>query len=294
MEEITKKGYAKINLALDVSTLRDDGYHEVSMVMHLVDLYDVVKIKKTHTKKIELNVDVSNLPKNENNIAVKMAKVFFDYMKECKKDVFTGLHIDIKKNIPIGAGLAGGSADGAAVLLALNTLYKANLSKEILCNLGAKVGSDVPFCITGKVAHCTGRGEIIKELNHLEEFYTIIVKPKISVSTKEAYQKIDSKKEVYHPNVDEVVRLINEKESLEKIAKHMGNTFEPFIIEQNEIVLKIKEKLEDFGAIKAMMSGSGPSVYGIFYDEDVAKEVFLKIKEIFADCNVFVARGINR
>lgn len=271
------KAYAKINLFLDVIGKRMDGYHDLKMIMQSIDLWDEVDVEKTD-EGIELICDNDNLPTDKRNIAYKAAELFINTY-----NINSGVKIKIKKNIPIEAGLAGGSTDGAAVIKILNAMFNKSLSKEEMISLGRKIGADVPFCIVGGTAQCEGIGEIIKPLKPLVDCILVLIKPNFGVSTKEVFNKIDNKSYV-HPGIDEILKGIDEG-NLNRIGVNLNNVLEQVTIEQNAIIADIKEMIKEKGSVGTLMSGSGPTVYGIFDDlhkaENCYKEARKRYNQVF-------------
>ena len=294
MEKIQIKANAKINLGLDVCYPREDGYHEVKMVMHSLDLSDRLVIEKRNDDDIIIKTHDLELPVDAENLGVKAAKAFVSYAKEKPQfsNVKFGINIFIEKVIPKEAGLAGGSTDAAAVINGMDNLFETHLSSQEKMYIGALVGSDVPYCILGGTAIASGRGEIIVAIKDFPEAVFILVKPKAGVSTGKAYKEIDSDTSRKHPDIDSLVKSINEGQDIENIAKFMENSFEDVIIKENPIVKDIKEDLEACGAVKALMSGSGPTVYGIFRDEASAKIGMETMTLKYKDLEIFMARSV--
>ncbi|MFW6036099.1 MAG: 4-(cytidine 5'-diphospho)-2-C-methyl-D-erythritol kinase [Halothermotrichaceae bacterium] len=269
MEKIIVPAPAKINLALDIIGKRDDGFHEVEMIMQSISLHDIIEIERTN-KGIHIEVYNSDLPTDENNIAYRAAELM---LKE--KDVSTGVSIKIKKDIPVAAGLAGGSTDAAAVLTGLNILYGLHFSREELYAIGAKIGSDVPFCIDGGTALAYGRGEKIKQLPDIEERYIVLVNPGIEISTPWAYNRFASTKIDKKINIKKLSRIIIDKK---KIDWNEGwqNVMESLVFPVYKEIEEIKGYLKEIGANHSLMSGSGSSVFGIFEDRKKAEKAIRK------------------
>lgn len=284
MNSITVRAHAKINLSLDVINKREDGYHNLKMVMQTIDLHDIVYIEKTK-KDIIVDCDNVEIPKGEKNIAWKAAKSFFD---------FTGINdsakIKITKNIPHAAGLAGGSADAAAVLKGLNRLYDKKLSKEELALIGVKIGADVPFCIHGGTMLAEGIGERLTRLNSLTKNSVVLVKPNISVSTAWVFNRLRIDQITKRPNTEELIYSINNND-IEKIAVNMSNVLESVTAREYEEIEKIKELLMENNAVNSIMSGSGPTVFGVFKDDEKANNAYQNIKNHFSE--VFLCKMIS-
>ena len=261
------KANAKINLALDVLGKRDDGYHEVSMIMQEVSLCDIVDIEITDVPSINLKVKNSPLPCNENNIAYRAASAFYQ-----KAGIEPSCTIQLEKHIPVCAGLGGGSSDAAAVLKGLNNLYGNLFTDDELCNLALSLGADVPFFIKGKTAHASGIGERLVHIPSDFNLWAVLIKPDIDISTAEAYRQIDS---ASFPNLD-MSRLIRgaKEGDISVFANSSGNSFEYVCTNKYPEINNIKNHLKGCGALFAMMSGSGPTVFGVFDSEDTAQKAF--------------------
>ncbi|MBQ6570309.1 MAG: 4-(cytidine 5'-diphospho)-2-C-methyl-D-erythritol kinase [Clostridia bacterium] len=273
---------AKINLSLDITGRREDGYHLIDTVMQSVTLCDTVTVMTDKSQKINVICNHPYAQGGKNNIAYKAAEAFFEYALIYNP----GITIKIDKTIPVSAGLAGGSADGAAVICALNELCGAGLSEKHLCEIGIKVGADLPFCITGGTRRACGIGEEITTLPSLPDCFIVIAKPQIGVSTKTAYEKIDSAENLYHPDVERVINELGNS-SVKNIARAMGNTFEVALA--LEPVLQIKKLMIAGGALGSIMSGSGSAVFGIFNEQYYAQNC-CKILNNLPKTQAFVCR----
>ncbi len=265
MKKAVTRAYAKINLSLDVMGTLENGYHEVKMVMQTVSLYDLVTVTKIDDG-IEVSTNLPFLPTDKNNLAYKAAVEFFNYTK-----IKPCVHINISKRIPVGAGLAGGSSNASAVLKALNKLFDTKLSLKKLCELGVKIGADVPYCILGGTRLAEGIGEKLSPLPKIPSCHILLVKPSFSISTKDVYNKIDSIKDYRHPETDRLIEGICEK-NIDKIASSMGNVLEEVSLSDYPVLSTLKEELRELGAIGSQMSGSGPTVFGIFKNAEDAKK----------------------
>ena len=271
-DTISKKAYAKINLFLKVSGARTDGYHDIETVMQQISLYDNVMVTSLPTqegdRRITIECSEKSLPTDRTNIAYRCAAAFFDHFDI--KEYNIKIYID--KKIPIAAGLAGGSTDGAAVLELLNTITKTNASLTELCNIGKKVGADIPFCLTGKTASAFGIGEIIKPIKipSLLNYSILLIFPGDGVSTKEAYALLDK-----HPSMSDydISSVISELERGE-IPYSVFNSFESVILPIHKSARSAKELLLSCGAKLAMMSGSGPSVFGLFDSPETLQNAY--------------------
>ncbi|MDK2917782.1 MAG: 4-diphosphocytidyl-2-C-methyl-D-erythritol kinase [Candidatus Petromonas sp.] len=274
MDELKLQAMAKINLSLDVLNKRPDGYHNVKMVMQQIGLYDEIYLKKIE-KGIILETDCTFLPTDISNIAYKAADLVIK-----KYNIDKGIYIYIKKNIPIAAGLAGGSTDAAAVIKGLNALFQLNLSLKEMLELGTGIGADVPFCILGGGALAEGIGEKLTKINGLRSGWIVLSKPTVSVSTAEAYGSLQLGNIKKRPDTDALVDAI-ERDNLYDVSKNLCNVFEAGIQKRHPIVKRIKRKMMQYGAMGSLMSGSGPSVFGIFKDYERAKSAYGKLKLLF-------------
>lgn len=284
MHELSLKAPAKINLSLDVLNKRDDGYHNVKMVMQQITLYDEIFLRKIE-KGIILTTDCNFLPVDISNIAYKAA----DSMLK-KYNINSGVHIDIKKNIPIAAGLAGGSSDAAGVIKGINSLFDLNLSTQEMMEIGTPIGADVPFCVLGDGALAEGIGEKLTPINGLRSGWIVLSKPNICVSTAEAYSNLNLDIIEDRPNTDILLEAL-EKDNLYDVSNNLCNVFETGIFNKYPLVKIIKEKMLEYGALGSLMSGSGPSVYGIFKDYNKAKSAYEKLKLLYNQ--TFLVRSYN-
>lgn len=259
------KAYAKINLMLDIISTRKDGYHDLFMIMQSINLYDTVTISETKSKKITITCNIDDIPLDEKNIAYKAADAFFKANKIKNK----GINIDIVKRIPHQAGLAGGSADGAAVLVALNELLGTNLSDDELCDIGVKIGADVPFCIKGGTLLAQGIGDVLHKVKPLRKCFILIAKPDYGVNTGKAYALFDSNGKIHTPDKFGMLCAMQNRD-LNEICAKMENVFEQFIEVPNKV--DIKEVMRNNGALGVCMSGSGPTVFAIFDEKEKAEK----------------------
>lgn len=274
MERLEWKARAKVNLGLDVCRRLENGYHEVKMIMQTVDLYDTLEFKKRVDPDIILMVDSKDaLGDLSNNLIFRAAKLMKEYY-----GIKEGIEISLKKNIPVAAGMAGGSTDAAATMLAMNELYDLGQSKEALMKLGVRLGADIPFCILGGTALAEGIGEILTSLPGPRQAVVLIAKPEIMVSTKEVYENLHADSLEKHPDIDGMVTALKEGD-LQGITDRMENVLETVTIEKYPIIEQIKDVMKSAGAINAMMSGSGPTVFGIFETEESAQKAFDQITE---------------
>ena len=287
MKSIKLKAYGKINLGLDVLGKRDDGYHDLDMIMQSVDLHDVITITKNDSGEITVKSSTSKIPNDKSNLAYRAAKLLMEEF-----NIEKGVEIEIEKNIPISGGMAGGSADCAAVLKGMNKLFKLKLTEQQLMARGVRLGADVPFCIMGKTARAEGIGEVLTPIPNKLKGYLVIAKPPISVSTGFAYGQIDKVKIKNRPDTEGIIEAIKEND-LNSLAKTICNVFEEVTIPEHKEIEEIKTKLKDCGALNAMMSGSGPTVFGIFDDKNKAVEAIDRIKELDVLEQLFLAKFVN-
>lgn len=273
MFEMRLKALAKINLGLDVIRRREDGYHEVKMIMQTVRLFDRISIRKTKSEKIQVKTNLFYLPENENNLVYKAAKLLMDEFQ-----ITQGVLINLQKFIPVAAGMAGGSSDAAAVLYGMNRMFRLGLSTQELMERGVKIGADVPYCIMRGTALAEGIGEKLTELSPMPEGKVLIAKPPISVSTKFVYENLKLDEHTQHPDIDLLIQDI-ERGSLKDIAAHMGNVLESVTIPNYPVIAEIKEQMIRDGALNAMMSGSGPTVFGLFDDDEKAEYAYRRMRE---------------
>lgn len=273
MNDISVKALAKINLGLDVVRRREDGYHEVRMVMQTIHLFDRLEISRNDSGRITMETNLSFLPTNENNLVYKAAKLLQDEFA-----IKDGVHVWLHKYIPVAAGMAGGSTDAAAVLYGMNRIFELGLTKEQLMERGVKIGADVPYCIMRGTALAEGIGEKLTKLPPMVKCPVLIAKPQISVSTKFVYENLKLNDNTIHPDIDRLVADISEGDLI-RIAVDMGNVLETVTIPEYPVIAEIKENMMQNGAVNAMMSGSGPTVFGLFADESTAVKAYEAMKE---------------
>ena len=268
MDNVSLKALAKINLGLDVVRRREDGYHEVRMVMQTIHLYDKLDIQKTAESGIAITSNLSYVPTNESNLVYKAGKLLMDEF-----DIKEGVSVYLQKRIPVAAGMAGGSTDAAAMLYGMNQIFDLGLSRRQLMERGVKIGADVPYCLMRGTALAEGIGEKLTSLPPMVKCPVLIAKPAISVSTKFVYENLKLNEDTIHPDIDQLVTDIKAKD-LHAIAGRMGNVLESVTIPEYPIIAQIKEQMMKSGAINSMMSGSGPTVFGLFEDEETAKAAY--------------------
>ena len=266
MKSINEKAFAKINISLDVIGKRPDGYHEMLMVMQSVTLSDDVYVELRQGSEVTAQTNLRFIPCDDRNLAVRAAKVFF----KAQGISDTGAFICIKKNIPVGAGMAGGSSDAAAVLRALNTLYGKPYDRHGLEALAVGIGSDVAFCVSGGTVLATGRGEMLLPLPSLPDCNIVVCKPEFSISTPELFRKLDSVKLRCHPDSAGICEALIDGD-LSKLARRMYNVFEDVPDRRMSSIAEIKNRMLDCGALGAIMTGTGSAVFGIFPDRQSAE-----------------------
>ncbi len=271
---ITKHAKAKINLTLDILGKRDDGYHEVEMIMQSIDLADIVTLKDD--KDIIVETDLAELADDRTNLAYRAAELLRDTYAHGR-----GAHIRIEKKIPLAAGLAGGSSDAAAVLLGLNELWGLDRTMDELTALGARLGSDVPFCMIGGTMLATGRGEILTSVPPLGTYPLVLVKPPLGVSTAAAYGGYRAENVAVHPTADRMTRAIASG-NIDRVYEAMGNVLETVTIPLRPEIAEIKRALIEAGADKAMMSGSGPTVFAFTKTADDAMRIADTMKQKYS------------
>lgn len=273
MNSITVKAYAKINLGLDVLRKRTDGYHDVCMIMQSLDLNDIISIHIKDEKGITIRTNLSYLPSNQDNLVYKAAELFLQNI-----GVEDGLAISLEKNIPVAAGLAGGSSDAAATLIGLNKLYQTGMSVQQLQELGVKLGADVPYCLMLGTALSEGIGEVLTPLPPMPSCSILLVKPDISVSTKYVYENLRLNEFSIHPDIKAMTSALANKD-LYTLTKTMDNILQSVTVKEYPIIADIKDKMKELGAMTSLMSGSGPTVFGIYQNRDNAKKALAYFKK---------------
>ena len=285
MITLQEPAYAKLNLTLDILNKREDGYHEIESIMQQITLRDDIEIDLETGEDWKLECDWEDVPTDSENLAWKAAGLFY---KTIGKDP-QGITIRITKRIPMGAGLGGGSADAAAVLIALNRHEGEPFSKWDLARLGAKIGSDVPFCVTGGTALAKGRGEKVAQLLPMPQCFYCVAKPEFSVSTPELYAKWDAQENPYHPDTNNMGRSLDQQNLLH-VAGYLGNSFEPLVAAEHPEIEAIQSKMKDCGALGCAMTGSGSAVFGIFDAFDMAAMASMELME---SCTTYLARNTD-
>ena len=288
MYEMRLRALAKINLGLDVLRRRDDGYHEVRMIMQTLKMYDKITIRKMKEPGIQLKSNLFYVPENESNLAYRAAKMLADEFQLAQ-----GIFIDLQKFIPVAAGMAGGSSDAAAVLYGVNRMFQLNLSKRQLMERGVKIGADVPYCIMRGTVLAEGIGEKLTPLPPMPSCKVVVAKPQISVSTKFVYENLKLGEVAAHPDIDILLAGIREGD-LHKVAANMGNVLETVTIPHYPVIAQIREEMMRLGALNAMMSGSGPTVFGLFDDDELAERAYSELREGSLARQVYLTGIFNR
>lgn len=286
MDQCVRKAYAKINLGLDVIGRLENGYHVVKMIMQTVGIYDVLTLKKI-PEGIVVTTDNGELPTDDNNLIYKAARL----MREAY-NITEGVSIHLEKNIPIAAGMAGGSTDAAGTFLGMNELFEIGASVQELQKLGVKVGADVPYCIMGGTALAEGIGEILSPLPAPPESFLVVAKPDINVSTKYVYEHLDAEGVEKHPDIDGMIEALRDSD-LQGIVSRLGNVLETVTVKKHGIISTIKQCMIEQGALGSLMSGSGPTVFGIFTDAEKAQRAKTEIAKQQLAKQVFVTEFYN-
>lgn len=281
------RALAKINLGLDITGKREDGYHEVRMIMQTIQMYDLLNIRKTTRPGISLTTNLSYVPCDGRNLVYKVAQLLMDEF-----EIREGVEMQLRKCIPVAAGMAGGSSDAAAAMVGMNRLFNLKLSREELMERGVAIGADVPYCIMRGTALAEGIGEILTPLPPVPFCYILVGKPGVGVSTKMAYENLNLAAIKQHPRIDEMIDAIRE-EDLKGMAGLMENVFEPGIIRQYPVIRKIKDFMMEYGALNAMMSGSGPTVFGVFDDRKRMEKAAAALRESHLAKTVFSTKVFN-
>lgn len=282
MEQLRRNAYAKINLGLDVLRRREDGYHEVKMIMQTIDLYDTLTFCRKKEPGIVLKIDKENLSAGRDNLICRAAERLF-----AETGISEGVEIFLEKRIPIAAGMAGGSTDAAATLMGLNELFGFGFSLEQLQALGVTLGADIPYCLMGGTALSEGIGEVLTKLPPPPPCVLVVAKPDIDVSTKFVYENLHADTLAYHPDIDGMAAAIRNG-SLSGIAKRIGNVLETVTVRKYPVIDEIKEQMKKAGALNALMSGSGPTVFGLFTEKEPADAAAEQIRRRGLAEQVFV------
>lgn len=274
IKHLSLKAYGKINLGLDVLRRREDGYHDVRMIMQTVGIFDRVDLIWKEEPGIQVETNLYYLPTNENNLVYKAAKLLMDEFQ-----VQEGLLIRLRKFIPVAAGMAGGSSDAAAVLFGINKMFRLGLTTEELMQRGVKIGADVPYCILRGTALSEGIGEVLTSLPPVPQCQVLVAKPGINVSTKFVYENLHANdlRPEQHPDIDGMIRAIKAQD-LQGIADKLGNVLETVTVKEYPVIQEIKDKMVEFGAIGSLMSGSGPTVFGLFTNPKAAQQAYEELR----------------
>lgn len=290
MEEISLQAYAKINLGLDVIRKREDGYHEVRMIMQSISLADTLLLRKSSEAGIFLNshdgTENPDVPMDSTNLVYRAIQL----LKE-EFQITEGIEAVLSKRIPVAAGMAGGSTDAAAALKGMNQLFSLGLSTQELCQRGVRLGADIPYCIQGGTALSEGIGEILTPLPKMPDCYILIAKPPINVSTAFVYGNLKANELTEHPDIDGMIQAIHQQD-LSGIASRLGNVLETVTIPAYPVISDIKKIMVEYGAMQSLMSGSGPTVFGIFTEEQKAETTAQQIREAGLSEQVYVTQAL--
>lgn len=286
MNTVSMRAYAKINLGLDVIGRLENGYHEVRMIMQSINLYDKVSVTRNKTGRINVKTNLTFLPTGPDNLVYRAAAMLIEEF-----GIQDGVDIDLYKFIPVAAGMAGGSTDAAAVLKAVNKIFGLGLDDGALMERGAKLGADIPYCIMGGTALAEGIGERLTPLPKCPHFYLVIAKPGISVSTKMVYGSLRLDDTIIHPDTEGIIEAITNKD-VEGIADRLCNVLESVTVKEYPVIQDIKTEMIRYGALNSLMSGSGPTVFGIFTDENKAKECNEYLRKSRMVRNSYVAEPV--
>ncbi|MGN0399187.1 MAG: 4-(cytidine 5'-diphospho)-2-C-methyl-D-erythritol kinase [Blautia sp.] len=281
------RALAKINLGLDVIGKREDGYHEVRMIMQTINMYDQLEIDIKEEPGISITTNLPFIPTNENNLVYKAAKLLMDEFH-----IEKGITVELQKFIPVAAGMAGGSSDAAATMIGMNRLFDLGLTVKQLMERSVSIGADVPYCLLRGTALAEGIGEKLRPLPPCPNCYVLIGKPSVSVSTKFVYEKLDAANIEKHPDIDRILEGL-QWHNLNKVSENMGNVLESVTIPAYPIIEEIKNHMKDHGAVNAMMSGSGPTVFGLFDDKMVAERACEALRESHLARTVFLTTVFN-
>ena len=288
IDKTTQRAYAKINIGLDVLRRRADGYHEVKMIMQTVDIYDELVLEKRKEPGIELRMDNRELPSGGDNLICRAADLLFR-----EKKITGGVNISLTKRIPIAAGMAGGSADAAAALRGVNELFDLGYSQKELQALGVGLGADIPYCLAGGTMLSEGIGEILTPLPAPPAAHLVIAKPDINVSTAFVYGNLHADRLAWHPDIDGMIAAL-QKGDLDGITGRLGNVLETVTVKAHPVIEQIKELLRKQGAENALMSGSGPTVFGIFKEKETAARAAEAVERGRLAKQIFVTTFYNR
>ncbi len=287
MDKISLKAMGKINLALDVIGRRENGYHDVRMIMQSVQIYDRLIVSKKKEPGITVSTNRSYLPTDKGNLVYQAAKILVDEF-----GIREGIHIELKKFLPVAAGMAGGSSDAAAVLYGMNRMFRLGLSKDDLMKRGVTIGADIPFCILRGTVLAEGIGEILTPLRNVPPAHVLIAKPGINVSTKTVYEQLDSHPITNHPDIDGMLAAIDAGD-YRGVAYRLGNVLEDVTKAEYPVIGEIEEVMLKNGAEGCAMSGSGPTVFGLFADENAALGAYDLIKGTHLARQIYLTQFYN-
>lgn len=285
---ITRKAYAKINLGLDVTGRREDGYHIVRMIMQNVDIYDTLTFEKNDLGQIRLTANKDTIPTDEHNLIYKVCALLME-----KYDIKEGVDVHLEKRIPVAAGMAGGSTDGAAAFYGMKELFDLPITQKEMCEMAVKLGADIPYCIMGGTMLSEGIGEVLTALPDMPDCYILVGKPAINVSTGWVYTELDSKEIESHPDIDGMCEAIKTGD-LKGVCDRLSNVLEPVTKSEYDVIDKIEALMEDNGAIRSIMTGSGPTVFGIFDDKEKLENAYEAVKESGLCPQLFMSKPINQ
>lgn len=286
-DEISLRAYGKINLGLDVVGKRPDGYHEVRMVMQNVTLYDSIKMETRRAPGIGIRTNLPFLPTGPDNLVYRAAKLLMEEF-----GIETGISISLYKKIPVAAGMAGGSSDAAAVLVGMNRMFRLGLSKKMLMERGVKLGADIPYCVMRGTALAEGIGERLMPLPSMPECSLLLAKPPVSVSTRFVYGSLKADSLPFHPDIDGIIEGLKEKD-LEGIASRLGNVLETVTIPAYPQIQAIKDVMQERGALAALMSGSGPTVFGIYTEREAADAAGKELRDRSLARQIYTVRPFH-
>ena len=282
MDRISLKAMGKINLALDVLGRRENGYHDVRMIMQSVQIFDRLLIEKSHESGIRVKTNQAYLPTDENNLVYQAAKLLIDEF-----GIREGVDIDLKKFLPVAAGMAGGSSDAAAVLFGMNRMFRLGLRRGELMKRGLLIGADIPFCIMRGTVLAEGIGEILTPLAPAPQCHVLIAKPPVGVSTGQIYARIDTYGVEEHPDIDGMLQAISGND-LKGVANRLGNVLEQVTKQDHPVIGQIEETMLQCGALGAAMSGSGPTVFGLFEEEERALAAYDKLRDMHVAKQIYL------
>lgn len=289
MKTINMKAYAKVNLALDVLRRREDGYHDVRMIMQNLDIYDELEFSARESDECSISITANreDIPTDSRNLVYKAIELMCE-----EYGIKASIDVKLTKNIPVEAGMAGGSTDCAAALKAVNILFDLGADEKRLMELGVKLGADVPYCVMARTALSEGIGEILTPVNPLTDCYVLVVKPPVSVSTKMVYTNLRANELEHHPDIDGMLAAL-ENCDLNGVAACMENVLETVTTELYPEIEAIKSAMKEQGALNAIMSGSGPTVFGLYNDEDMARKAADYIRDRGYSNEIFVTRPVS-